>query len=346
MQNCLPIESRWAHQGRPRPTAGGAGIRLPHVWRAWVSALGGDHLNQHRLKSILPSATLLLSAAFAGPLGAQSVAPTPLAIESTPVVAPVVAVEDGDSAYQRFRRAKNRFEFGDCVGALEELAGLDAPEVLKDEKQLLEVHQMRGICFALGENPQAAAHEFERLLHISPQHELDPFLTPPAVVDIFAATKTRIREEIERLKAAQAQQEQTQPEALRVVWVERELERQKTPLAAVFLPFGLAQWANAQEGKAIAIGGVQLAALAANVASYWAMQGIKSGEAPTAAELTAYRSLQTIQAGALVVTLGAYLYGVADAWWNYEPVRAQVIAEQRQELTGQDARESLRRLAP
>ena len=256
------------------------------------------------------------------------------------------ASENDDTAFQRIRRAKNRFEFGDCVATLDELAGLDAPQALNDEKQSMEVHQMMGICLALGGEEAKAELQFERLLHIAPEHELDAFRTPPAVMELFENTKTRIREEVARLQAAQVEQEQNQPESLRVVWLEREIERQKTPFAAVFFPFGVSQWANQEPSKALLLGGLQFAALTANVGAYWGMQGIKSIPEPSASQQEAYRWLQSIQAGALISGLAAYLYGVGDAWWNHEPSRERLVAEKRKELEGDEARESLRRLAP
>lgn len=259
---------------------------------------------------------------------------------------PLAATESDDTAFQRIRRAKNRFEFGDCAATLEELDGLDAPQALNDEKQSMEVHRMKGVCLALSGEQAQAELQFERLLHIAPDYELDSFRTPPAIMELFDRIKKDIREELARLQAAQTQQAQNQPESLRVVWVERELERQNTPFAVVFLPFGLAQWTNQESTKAVIVGSIQLAAISANVGSYWAMQGIKSVAEPSASQQEAYGWLQTIQAGALIAAIATYLYGVGDAWWNHEPSRERLVAEKRRELAGEEAKESLRRIAP
>lgn len=326
-----PPASRWGHSLYVK-RAGGTRARAVQLARIQVQFM---------------CLSALVLAGFSGLSRAQGAPSAPSGLNPASTEAPSAVSANEDSAFQRLRRAQNRFEFGDCEATLAELEGLDAPQALNDEKQSMSVHQLKGICLALQGEETRAAQQFERLLYIAPEHELDAFRTPPAVMELFENTKKRIREEIARLQEARAEQEQqAQPEALRVVWVEREIERQKTPFAAVFLPFGLSQWTNREPSKALIIGGIQLAAMTANIGTYWAMQGIKSVPQPSASQQEAYRWLQSIQAGALIATIATYFYGVGDAWWNHEPSQERLIAERRKELQGEEARESLRRLTP
>lgn len=283
----------------------------------------------------------LLALTLAGTARAQAPGAPPGA--PAPGAEPAEPPLDELSPAQRFRRAENLFEFGDCEGAMPVLEGLAFPGTLGDEKQLIEVHRMLGVCLFLEGHEEKAVRQFEQLLYIDPDYALDSFRNPPPVVELFDRVKAAIKEKQELIERAKRDSDPGQGEG-KTVLIERERVVKETPFATVFLPFGLAQWANDEPVKAGLLGGAQALTLGLNLASYWTMQGLKWDGATTPGEVALHNAAQVTQVAALVSFLGLYLYGVGDAWWNHLD-RAEVEnQETRRELTPEEAKKALRRL--
>jgi hypothetical protein len=258
---------------------------------------------------------------------------------------------DGLSAVQRFRRGEMHFAYGDCQGTVDALAAVAVPGELGDEKQLVEAHRMLAVCsFQLGDN-DAVRGNLESLLFIEPDYELDPFRTPPPVMELFDELKQAIKAKLEAIEKARTKPRQAPP-AGSVLLVEREVVVRDAPYAAVFLPFGLSQWANGEGVKAIVIGGLQGASLLTNVGGGIAAFAIDAqdqlGAAPAGdeglAQRTAYTAAWLVSAVGLATLVGAYGYGVADAMWNYEDGAIVKNHEDRRQLSPEEAERELQRL--
>lgn len=251
---------------------------------------------------------------------------------------------------ERFRRARILSEDGDCEGAVPLLEGLAFPGTLGDEKQLVEVHRMFGVCLFLDGSEDEAVRQFELLLYIDPAYSLDPFRTPPPVVELFDQVKAEIKAKQELIEQAKRDSEDgSEKLAGKTLVIERERVVKEAPFAAVFLPFGLGQWANDEPVKAAVIGGIQAAALIANAAAYWAtvsidLQDGKLGKSPSDEARTAYSIAWGVQAASLGALVASYLYGVGDAWWNYQSHVEVDTKERRRELSPEEAMKVLRPL--
>lgn len=262
---------------------------------------------------------------------------------------------------QRYAKGKSLFEYGDCPGTIEQLAPLVVPGTLHDERQQIDVHRMLGICLALAGKPIEAARELSSLLAIDPDYTLDPFLTPPAAVEIFERQKASMRVQLEEIRRAREAEKKDNLDG--GVLVERVTTVRETPLAAAFLPFGLAQAANDDVLMAIVLGSAQGLAAATVVVGFYGDQIAKtdliwatseggasaggdaaSKEAVEDAEIR-HQVFWAAQVGGAMALVLAYGFGVADALWNYEDKAVVDRRQTRRPLTPAEIK-SVRKIAP
>jgi hypothetical protein len=245
----------------------------------------------------------------------------------------------------RYKRGKGLFDYGDCNGTLETLSPLSVPGQLQDEREQLDVHRMLGVCDALNDKPKDAEHEFDSLLSIDPRFNLDPFLTPPAAIEIFDRQKESMKAKLDEIQRARDRAKQHADEMQGGVLLERTTVVRDEPLAVSFMPFGLAQAANGETGKAIAVGVVQGVTLASTVVTFWASMAIlgqqvnptQKGDAGTAAaQSEAYSALVYTEVGSAMAFVLAYGYGAGDALWNREDRAVVEKREQKRPLTPEE----------
>lgn len=304
----------------------------------------------------------LIALLWALPALSQGATPVPVGeapVAEAPPLAPPAPVELAPSVTpeQRYSRGKNLFEYGDCAGALDQLGPLVVPGTLGDERQQLDVHRMLGVCHALAGKTIEAARELSSLLSIDPDYTLDPFLTPPVAVEIFEKQKASMRAQLEEIRRAREVEKKDNLDG--GVLVERVTTVRETPLAAAFLPFGLAQAANDDVVMAIVIGSAQgLAAGTALVGFYGDLatkaemldKGTQGGEwtgndaAMAEAVQRGQLFLAVHLAGSLVFAL-TYGLGVADALWNYEDRAVVERRQTRRPLTPAEIK-TVRKIAP
>ena len=281
------------------------------------------------LASVL-SSLLALSSLAQGP------APTTAATTTT--------TEAPASPEQRFARGKRSFEYRDCPATIALLDDLAIPGQLDDEAQQLDVHRMLGVCYALGEQRREASREFSSLLSLDPDHQLDPFEVPPPVMELFESQKLLMKTRLDELRRARERQKDDFEDG--GVLVERITTVRDTPVAAAFLPFGLAQLANGDVVKGTVIGSVQGVGLLVNVIGYWGSrlvqeQGLPDGYTPEEVALeNPFYFGHLIGIGVFLVGYGV---GVADALWNREDQAVLASKATKRPLTPRELK-NLRRI--
>lgn len=249
---------------------------------------------------------------------------------------------------QRYRRGKSLFEFGDCGPTTEMLAPLAVPGKLQDDRSQLDVHLMLGVCYVLAAKELEASREFSSLLAIDPDFTLDPFLVPPPVIEVYDRQKAVMKEQLTEIRKAREASKASGLDASGGVLLERTTVVKDVPLAAAFMPFGLAQSANGENVKAVVVGSIQGAFFAANAGMYWAGLLTLRGREPnklTEEELATYNALGYGHLVALVGFTAAYGYGVADALWNREDGEVVKKTQTRRALTPAEIKE-LKKIAP
>jgi hypothetical protein len=295
-----------------------------------------------RLWGLIP---LLLAAS----VHAQEPAPAPPPATTTSP-APAEAPQPAElTPLQRFKRGKNLFEYGDCNGTVDVLAPLAVPGKLQDENDQLEVHRMLGVCYVLADKQLEGAREFSSLLSINPDYVLDPFLTPPNAIEVYERQKAAMAAQLEEIRRARDQARASGIDDNGGVLLEKTTVIKDVPLAAAFMPFGLAQAANGETVKAIVLGSIQGAMLAANVTMFWTTFGMaaqpEGQRVETQDKLTTY---QVLWYGHIIAAMGlglSYGYGVADALWNREDGAVVEKKQSRRKLTPEEIK-ALQKVAP
>jgi len=177
------------------------------------------------------------------------------------------------------RRARDRFEFGawsDCAAIVRQLVG-GRSEL--SEEEAVQAWQMLGIsAWHLGDRAQTRT-AFVSLLQVNPDHQLDAFLVPPAIVEFFEEVK---REQeptlgpLRRRRRMLREQERLAEEARRRLFAEdrarsdpvtRVIRVQERSYILNWMPLGAGQFQNGHRAKGMAIAAGELALGAINIGS-------------------------------------------------------------------------------
>jgi len=175
------------------------------------------------------------------------------------------------------KRARDRFEFGawaDCAAIVRQWLSTHPAAA---EAEQVSALQMLGISeWNLGDRQQART-AFVQLLSESPDHKLDPFLVPPAIVEFFEEVRREHEPQLGPLrdrKRALREQERLAEEARRRLLAEERV-RSGPPTKIVrveernyilnWIPFGAGQFQNGHRAKATAIAASELVLGAVNI---------------------------------------------------------------------------------
>jgi hypothetical protein len=256
------------------------------------------------------------------------------------------------AAPPELKRARDRLEFGawaDAAGAVRQLIARN-PQL--GDADAVEAYRILGIAeFNLGDQGQARS-AFVNLLARDPDHALDAFLIPPAIVEFFDRVKrdneTSLAPLRERRRALR-EQEQLAEEARRKLLAE-EQARAGPPTKVVrvqerlylfnWMPLGAGQFQNGQRSKGTAVAAGQVVAGLVNITaillhnqiaedrSRSCISGQPGCSRPPYSD-SDRRLLTQIDVGKYVsagVFWGLYAWGVWDAHRNYLPVVETEIA--------------------
>ncbi len=243
-----------------------------------------------------------------------------------------------DSVTERFSSARLQFEYKNFSKAIELLDSLLYPQVqLTSEQNIVKAREMLGLAYFYTGRKDKAREEFKALLYLRPKHRLDSFLVPPPAVrffdEIWKDPKMKDRlDQIERERiAAQraAEKKQKHPSVVRRIYLERTITQKSYVM--VFLPFGMGQFQNGDTALGITLASTQGLALLANMLSWslrWGLEEKGGGYTdPSIAE-----GLRMTQYASLGVFVGLYIYGVIDAWVDFQPQVVEPFQRVREEV--------------
>jgi len=175
------------------------------------------------------------------------------------------------------KRARDRFEFGAWADSAAIVRQYLAANPEPPESDALTALQILGISeWHLGDRSQARS-AFVSLLSLDPEHKLDPFLVPPAIVEFFEdvrrdhePTLRPLRERRRMLK----EQERLAEEARRRLFAEERarsgpatkiIKVQERSYILNWVPLGAGQFQNGHRAKGTAIAAAELVLGAANI---------------------------------------------------------------------------------
>ncbi len=291
---------------------------------------------------------LFAAVAGAGAAGAQEDPVADLPAEDDgpdePIDAPAPPADPGGAGValsdaERFGRAQNLFQFGDCESVIDVLGDFTLGAAEKDQRQLVEAHRMLGVCYdQLGRHDEAE-RELKSLLYLDPDYVLDPLITPPPLIDKFAALKEELNQKLEEIRKAKAERDQQQQndKAPEKVIVEREKTVRTTPCAVVLLPFGVPQFVNNEPGLGMLFLFLQAIPLVLNVGAFAALQVVRDQPfglaeqvfplADPGQQLVIEYALWGTHLAAIAAWGVAYVSGVATAWFTLED---EVVIDERE----------------
>lgn len=159
---------------------------------------------------------------------------------------------------EEFQAAYALYEAHDWQGAIAQFEGLVGGETptLQSQPLVLESRKYLAAAYVFMGREEAAAEQFERLLHDEPTYELDATEFPREVVQLFERVRTRLAER-RAMEAAQAALE-AEVERLRAenTAMRAELSGDRTvevPRSQwlMFIPFGVGQFENGEDGTGL-----------------------------------------------------------------------------------------------
>lgn len=165
---------------------------------------------------------------------------------------------------------------------------------------------------------ESARKQFLALLRERPDYELDKFVFPASVVELFEEVREAHADELERLRREASQTNRRSDES-NTLYIERKVVRRQPALN--LLPFGIGQFQNGQSSKGYAIAGIQVAALAVQAtgsAVIWSVRDPRSGLIP-AEDFPTARAWRIAQIAAGATFGATYAISVADGFANFEP---------------------------
>jgi hypothetical protein len=218
---------------------------------------------------------------------------------------------------EQFATAENTFRFQDYVGAEKLLSELLYPEVLlSSTADIIKAHEYLAACYYWLKNEKRLEEEFTVLLTLAPRHELDAFYYPSAFIEHFEQTKRRMAE----LHLIDPEIEPDDgPE---VICEGREVSIERRSWVPNLVPFGVGQFINGQKTKGALFLSGQLLTLGMNIGAYASIEGLRGDDGLFSHNnaITA-RKLRIVQ----YVGLGAFgalvIWGIVDAFMNYEPYK-------------------------
>ena len=242
--------------------------------------------------------------------------------------APSAAETAPPTAEEELVRARNLFTYGDYERATELLSELVLPGRLAKERDLIDAHRMLGISLYQNGKHGEARREFMALLYLAPDTRLDPFLTPPPVVEFFDGIREEIadklvvvREKLERERAARSP-------TPTVTLHERTVRRHAW--AGNFMPFGYAQFDRGAWGWGALFLGAQALGAVTAAGLYWGADALVDDAGFVAQDdRPVYDALRVAQWSAAAFTLAAYAAGVGEAVLSFTPesVESQQVRE-------------------
>jgi hypothetical protein len=183
-----------------------------------------------------------------------------------------------------FQRARNAYDSGDYPLAAERFRELLEREPAPSRAIREECLQYLGASLLFQGASREGDIAFERLLVLEADWELDPGSFPTPILDEFARVKAEMRERLAALQAAELQlaeierqrridEDRRRREALAAALEPRYLLRideGRRNLFLAFVPFGVGQFQNGQDGKGWTFFGTEAALFAANAWTFFA----------------------------------------------------------------------------
>jgi tetratricopeptide (TPR) repeat protein len=227
----------------------------------------------------------------------------------------VTQAADPTSIEDELRRARNEYAYGNYEAAVEQLRALLYPMKLSTDAQVIEARKYLALSYYLLDRPESMKEEFEKLLYLDPDYELDPFTVAPAVVDRFEAIRKELKPGLDTIRRRRSEEKLGSGQGLGILRVieTRLVERSDI---ATFMPFGVGQFQNDDLRWGLFFCVTEAVLLSVNVGSY--LWGLKVRHY-TAEQRGTVEALGAAQYASLALFGTVWALGVFQARLNFAP---------------------------
>jgi hypothetical protein len=181
---------------------------------------------------------------------------------------------------------------------------------------------------------EAAEAQLRNILFLQPTFELDPFETPPPLIEIFNKIKNELSEKARELEKVR-ENASKQTEVL-----ETEIQIRKMSPFSPFVPFGFAQFEYGAKTKGIIIATLEAALLSANIASFWVKRSFTMSDSSGSVEdqnaLYGYNLAQGVQIATLGGAAVVYLLGMVDGLLHKDDIIEETSRSQSRRISREE----------
>lgn len=211
----------------------------------------------------------------------------------------------------QLRRAGNEYAYGNYEEAILQLQGLLYPMRLSNESQVVEARELLALCYYLTGRFDRVAEEFAKVLYLNPLHKLDPFSIPPPVIEAFENVRRQLAPQLNEILKRRVNPEVIAEPTLKSPppAILHTIERSDF---ATFLPFGVGQFQNGDDGLGTFFAATEATLLAANIAAYFLAR--YSAESPEAVQ-----RLMVLQYASAALFGVTWSIGVFQARLHFQP---------------------------
>lgn len=244
---------------------------------------------------------------------------TPLSTTVQPADTIVVAKPQNES--EALAMAEKAYAVQDYIIVLDTLAPFEAKDAYDDKTVHRQVLEMLGTSAWFTGSLDNARNYFTELLQRWPQYRLEKYIYPSELIDFFESR----RSDLTSLGVIGDDREKSDEPRIEKVLVRRVVENDISPLV-YFAPFGVGQFVNGDDTKAIVVATLQGVGLAATIVSWWAIEDLKIGNTNTivAADRSTADLLNGVWIGGASIFFASYLYSVIDGFM-FQPPEQQIF---------------------
>lgn len=226
--------------------------------------------------------------------------------------------QNGTGVTDELRRAKNEYSYGSYDDAAKRLHGLLYPMRLTSDEQVIEARKYLALSYYLLDQTGPMGEEFEKLLYLDPDYQLDPFTVAPAVIEVFEQVRARLKPQLDVIRQRKTDESLASGGPRRII-EQRIVEKSEL---ALWMPFGLGQLENGDRALGIFFAVVEAALLAGNVAAYLYLTYGLGDDYPTS-DANFVRGVTITQYASLGLFLGVWAVGAVHAQLNFVPEVAE-----------------------
>lgn len=216
------------------------------------------------------------------------------------------------------KEAQRLFQKDECSQAIQKLDNVPFEAEL-NRASLKSALVILGVChFQVGEKSKAESN-FKSLLYLDPKFELNPFRTPPGILNFFEQQKVKIQKSLKSIEAVKKLQTFDRNSSNLKLLPSK--KKSAINYAEPFIPFGFSQFKNGDSLKGSIFLTSELVLLGTNIGSYWwkrsTTQNGLGSSVQSKEDFQNYNIAQALQITSISLLVATYVYSIIDAFINY-----------------------------